>query len=168
MNATGSLLYNVLLLSFVMISFIHTVHCNMEKLIQLPQVIKQVREKRMGWNFFPCPERSNWIPTEDVSYPKIPIRLNLLHYFPFLLFLIWWMVLINLIKRQTVNLEMSYIASVWTISKNKVRFFRTQTIKLSNIPINKPHFFYHPGSCDLRKLNLLQNNTHEQQLCSEW
>lgn len=140
---------------------------NMEKLIQLPKVIKQVREKRMGWNFFPCPERSNWIPTEDVSHPKIPIRLNLLHYFPFLLFLICWMVLINLIKRQTVSLEMSYIASVWTISKNKVRFFRTQIIKLSNIPINKPRFFHRPGSCDLWKLNLLQNNTQEQQLCSE-
>lgn len=140
---------------------------NMEKIIQLPKVIKQVREKRMGCNFFPCPERSNWSPTEDVSYRKIPIRLNRLHYFPFLLFLICWMVLINLIKRQTVSLEMSYIASVWTISKNKVRFFRRQIIKLSNVPINKPRFFHHPGSCDLWKFNFLQNNTHEQQLCSE-
>lgn len=106
---------------------------NMEKLTQLPKVMKQVRGKRMGWNFFPCPERSNWIPTEDVSYSKIPIRLNLLHYFPVLLFLICWMVLINLIKRQTVSQEMSYIASVWTISKNKVRFSRTQIITFQRL-----------------------------------
>lgn len=139
----------------------------MEKLIQLPKVIKQVREKRIGWgwNFFPCPERRNESPQmfPILKYPLV--ELTALFSFLIVSNLVDG---VNLIKRQTVNLEMSYIASVWTISKNKVRFFRTQTIKLSNVPINKPRFFHHPGSCDLWKLNLLQNNTHEQQLCSEW
>lgn len=116
---------------------------NMEKLTKLPKVMKQVREKK-DWEetSFPLPERSNWIPTEDVSSLKTPIMLNLLHYFSFLLFLICWMVLINLVKRQTVSLEMSYITSASTISKNKGRFFRMQIIKLSTVLINKPCSFH--------------------------
>jgi hypothetical protein len=46
--------------------------------------------------------------------------------------------LINLVMRQTASLEMSYAASVWTISKNTVRVFRTKIKKLSNVLINKP------------------------------
>lgn len=58
---------------------------------------------------------------------------------------------------------MSYIASGWTVSKNKFRFFRTQIIKPSNALINKPSISHQSQSCDLGKSNFLQNNTHEQQ-----